>query len=325
MPSRRSTRKKSRSRRKKTRSKRKKSRSRNKKSRSCCISHRGKREGNAFRYTGGKAIIASDIHNIICKTENKLIGKVQPYLEPFAGAMSVALKFALDVADKCNDRKITVCDFNPDITKLWQSLKNGETPPKYVSEEEYNKYKSGKGLSPKQSKFKGYVGSVFAFGGAMFGAYRGRYQSREKTKAEGAGSYNKVMKVVPLLKYITVKSARSYANFTGLTGMTIYCDPPYETPSEKSNPNDYLRGFDHEKFWETMRKWSKHNLVFISELESNIPRDFKIIWTKEIQRSFRPKGAAKGKVEALCIHSSKVKGEKLKNVSDNESEDEESE
>jgi len=269
------------------------------KSQSCSPKKRGKREGNAFRYTGGKAAIADDIHDVICKYEEKLVGHVQPYLEPFAGAMSVALKFALDIEDNCNKRKITICDFNPDMTKLWSALKRGKKPPKYVSEQEYNKFKNG------NSEMKGYVGSVFAFGGSMFGTYRGRLQSVETTRKEGEGSYNKLMKIAPLLDHIEVKTSRSYDTFTNLNKMTIYCDPPYDTGSKFSNK--YLSGFDHEKFWDVMRKWSKHNLVFISELKKNVPSDFSVVWSKSIKRSYNSSSGAKEKTEALCIHKSWIK------------------
>lgn len=257
----------------------------------------GKREGNAFRYTGGKAAIASDIHDVIVDYEDRLVGKEQSYLEPFCGAMSVAFKFALDIADGKSDREIIVSDYNNDMVRFWKALKAGKKPPKYVSEREYEKYKNG------SLDMKGYVGSVFSFGGAMFGAYRGRYQSVEKTKKEGMGSYNKLMKVVPLMDYITIKSSRSYDEWSP-SHMTVYCDPPYETESEKSNPNEFLRDFDHEEFWDVMREWSKNNLVFISELKANVPKDFRIIWQKTIKRSFRSRSDRKEKKEILCIHKS---------------------
>ena len=188
--------------------------------------------------------------------------------------MSVAFKFAMDVDEGCNNCKITISDFNPDMPKLWAALKAKKKPPLYVNEKQYESFKRGK------SPMKGYVGSVFAFGGAMFGAYRGKYQSKQKTMAEGRSSREKVLKVVPLLDHIEVKSARSYDKWDP-SHMTIYCDPPYETASERSNPNEFLRGFDHEKFWNTMRSWSKTNLAFIPELKANIPKDF--------IRSFGPK------------------------------------
>lgn len=263
-----------------------------------CKNHK-KREGNAFRYMGGKAAIASDIHDVILEYEEKIIGEEQDYLEPFAGAMSVAFKFALDRDDGQSNRIIMVSDLNNDMVKLWTALKNGKRPPKYVSEKEYNRYKNG------NSDMRGYVGSVFAFGGSMFGTYRGRCQSREKTIKEGESSYNKLMKVVPLLDYITIKSSRSYDDWNPKQ-MTIYCDPPYES-TKFSSSNKYLLNFEHEKFWNTMRKWSKNNLVFISEIAQNVPSDFKVIWKKTIKRAYNSRSNNKEKTEILCIHKSKLR------------------
>jgi DNA adenine methylase len=52
--------------------------------------------------------------------------------------------------------------------------------------------------------------------------------------------------------------------------MTIYCDPPYE------NTTNYGTKFDHNLFWEIMRKWSETNDVYISSYEA--PEDFECVW-----------------------------------------------
>ena len=44
--------------------------------------------------------------------------------------------------------------------------------------------------------------------------------------------------------------------------MLIYCDPPYQHTTGYSTG-----GFDHDKFWDTMRKWSKNNYIFISSID----------------------------------------------------------
>ena len=36
--------------------------------------------------------------------------------------------------------------------------------------------------------------------------------------------------------------------------------------------------FDNEKFWNKMREWSKHNIVFVSEVSA--PDDFVSVWSK---------------------------------------------
>ncbi len=56
--------------------------------------------------------------------------------------------------------------------------------------------------------------------------------------------------------------------------LLIYCDPPYKDNNLNSK---YFKNFDHDKFWNVMRKWSKNNLVIISE--STAPKDFIEIWS----------------------------------------------
>ncbi len=45
--------------------------------------------------------------------------------------------------------------------------------------------------------------------------------------------------------------------------------------------------FDHKLFWDTMRKWSKNNYVFISE--ETAPSDFKSVWSKSKTRTLNKK------------------------------------
>ena len=62
----------------------------------------------------------------------------------------------------------------------------------------------------------------------------------------------------------------------------IYCDPPYtqsKYPIKYRRDTKYYDVFDNEEFWETMRDWSKNNLVIISEFRA--PLDFHVIWSKE--------------------------------------------
>lgn len=65
------------------------------------------------------------------------------------------------------------------------------------------------------------------------------------------------------------------------TNSVIYCDPPYENQKQYANS---LR-FDYDEFWNYMRRWSKNNIVIISEL--NAPEDFECIWEKSVSRSIK--------------------------------------
>ena len=53
-------------------------------------------------------------------------------------------------------------------------------------------------------------------------------------------------------------------------GCLIYCDPPYALFDGRAT--QYGEAFETDAFWATMREWSKHNVVFISEYQS--PPDF---------------------------------------------------
>ena len=79
------------------------------------------------------------------------------------------------------------------------------------------------------------------------------------------------------LKRVKFLNSQSYEKFYP-RNMLIYCDPPYENNSYSTKTKFFE--FDSKKFWETMRKWSKSNIVVISE--NNAPKDFIKIWCEKL-------------------------------------------
>lgn len=63
--------------------------------------------------------------------------------------------------------------------------------------------------------------------------------------------------------------------------MVIYCDPPYKGTKKYSNAVN----FDYDEFWDIMRKWTKYNIVLVSE--EFAPDDFECIWQKDVNRSIK--------------------------------------
>ena len=124
-------------------------------------------------------MIAKEIHDVIIEYEDDNEGC---YFEPFCGMMSVGLEFAKD------GRKVIACDSNPSIVAMWKELKAGWIPPKFISETKYNKIKNSHPKTREELAEYAYVGSSFSFGGTMFGMYRGRYQTLEKTKKEASST-----------------------------------------------------------------------------------------------------------------------------------------
>lgn len=77
--------------------------------------------------------------------------------------------------------------------------------------------------------------------------------------------------------------AQNYTNFNP-SNMTIYCDPPYKDNNVQS---EHFNNFDHNEFWDLMRKWAKNNLVLISEYTA--PKDFEIVWEKQMGTCYHKK------------------------------------
>ena len=96
--------------------------------------------------------------------------------------------------------------------------------------------------------------------------------------------------------------------------MLIYCDPPYQTtkhPIKYRTDTKHYDIFDNEKFWNTMRVWSKNNHVFISE--TTAPDDFIPIWEKKSHRSASQSSKTRYKndsetytVEKLYVHKNNI-------------------
>lgn len=66
-------------------------------------------------------------------------------------------------------------------------------------------------------------------------------------------------------------TSKSYKEVEIIEDAIIYCDPPYKWTATYAE-----WWFDHDKFWEYIRKISKTNKVFVSEYTA--PNDFKAIY-----------------------------------------------
>lgn len=82
-------------------------------------------------------------------------------------------------------------------------------------------------------------------------------------------------------------------------GCVVYCDPPYQGTKQYANATT----FDYDLFWNTMRKWSRNNIVLISE--ENAPSDFECIWEQEVSRSIKANDKSKS-TEKLFIYNTKL-------------------
>ena len=170
-----------------------------------------------------------------------------------------------------SDRKTIASDINKDLILMWKALQQGWTPPNECSEIKYNELK----YDSKNSPERGFIGVVASWSGIFFHAYRLKYAKGKKNFMDEG--YRGIMKVVPIVKNVEF-SIGSYDEHSP-ENMLIYCDPPYLGNKLGNKNHSFFRNFDHDKFWDIMRKWSTNNIVIISE--SNAPSDFKKVWSSE--------------------------------------------
>lgn len=220
-----------------------------------------------MKYLGGKHQNGRYIANILYHLASP--DDVDVYLEPFCGSLGV-FKYMT------NYKKVIGSDIHPDLIKLWKEVKNDNfIPPKYkITDATWEKARKLK--SPNATK--AFVGFGCSFGGIFFIANAQKYDKQNKRdfRKEAIKSINKIKPMIQK-KNIVFKN-KSYDKYTPKS-MLIYCDPPYIGKTKYHG----IKSFNHDKFWKIMRKWSKNNIVLISEEKA--PKDFICIWEKKKRRT----------------------------------------
>jgi DNA adenine methylase len=212
-----------------------------------------------MRYLGGKKKIGEEIAEVLKKYAPP--GSVNGYIEPFCGCLSITIHMV-------DDYKVSVSDIQKDLIILWKETKSGTFKyPKDVSKKTWLRYKT-----QPPSAMRAFIGFGCSFGGKWFSTYAGDYCEKDYCKV----TKTSIEKLKPFIKKINRISCKSYNKYDNpkLKDYLIYCDPPYKDTAEYRATNK----FDHEKFWDIIRKWSKHNIVIVSEFKA--PKDFKCIWKK---------------------------------------------
>lgn len=231
-----------------------------------------------MKYLGGKQRlgkhIAPILKDLITRYEELKNKKLKAYVEPFCGSLGV-LRNMTDV-----DMEILASDYHPDLIQMWIEVRDEKFKyPESVSEEQYLAAKE----LPSPNAMKSFVGFGMSFGGRFFGAYSQKYVNG-KDEDFCKEMVNSLKRAAPLIKKVEFVNK----DYTELKpkNMFVYCDPPY---AQTKFPIKYRREtkkydvFDNEKFWETMREWSKKNMVVVSE--TTAPDDFVNIWEQERYRS----------------------------------------
>lgn len=245
-----------------------------------------------MKYMGSKSRISKQIVPII--QEYIDLNNIKTYIEPFVGGANV-----IDKID-CNRKYGT--DYNKYLIALLNRVKNGDYLLEEVSREFYNDVRANKDSGKYEDWIVGNVGFLSSFNGRWFdGGYA--KTGIEKTKnGERIRNYyeesknNLLSQSKSKLFSETIFGNLNYIDWNkyNLNNCLIYCDPPYEGTKQYLNAYN----FDYDLFWNTMRNWSKNNIVIISE--ENAPDDFECIWQQEVSRSIKVSDKTKS-VEKLFI------------------------
>ena len=236
-----------------------------------------------MKYLGAKHLIGNHIASFLYEMVEP--DMVDAYFEPFCGSLGVFKRVI-----KYKYKKYIASDIQPDLIQLWKKLQKNELhlPPAF-SEKKWKELKHA--ASP--NALKAIAGFGLSFGGVFFSGYIQKYagNSNRDFYQELKNSLNKIQKLIqkPNIKFYN----KSYKDWNPHK-MLIYCDPPYK------NTTEYKTGdFDHDEFWNIMRKWSKTNYVFISE--ESAPKDFRVVWKKTKRRTLNAKTRF-GKDEKLYVY-----------------------
>ena len=212
---------------------------------------------------GSKARVAKEVSSII----NGLICKnnVSHYIEPFVGGSNMIEHI------QCKNKY--GYDSNEYLIEFWKQIQNGWNPFTSVemSKEFYDDVKNNKDKYEKH--IVALTGLCATYNAKWFGGYAGIVHTKINTDRNYYDeAVRNVLKQSEKLKDVKYQCG-DYKDIKVFDAV-IYCDPPYEGTTK------YKDDFDHNTYWNWVRKMSKNNIILCSEYSA--PDDFECIWEKGV-------------------------------------------
>ena len=235
-------------------------------------------------YVGGKAKGAAHILAVL--NDPRFDG--MDYLEPFVGYGHVLRRVV-------NKRSYAASDGNALVVRLLRGIQAGEALPT-ISRERYAQLKA----SDENSLERAVAAFQYSFNGKQFGGYVSTYQRPNGTLDDIPASRARY--------YDTLRTSLPFAHATLTHGdyrahtpsqMLVYCDPPYAHTTGYAG----TAPFDHAAFWQTVRAWSRDNVVLVSEYAA--PPDFACLASKPKPSCLAGGHKQTPRVERLFVHESR--------------------
>lgn len=236
-----------------------------------------------MKYMGSKSRIAKQIVNAMSDIIS--IPATKTIVELFCGGLNMTnelVKFG---------KPIICVDNNPYLIAMYKSLMSGWEPPDTITRDQYNDIKNNHGNY--EPELVGFVGFGCSFGAKWWGGYAtgGKKESHRNYAIE---TKNHLQKQFQNFKDQDITFiASDYKSVFIPTGSVIYCDPPY------INTTNYHSKFDHDDFWNWVRRNSREFPIYVSEYES--PNDFVSILDIPIITRLNKNLTTKNVVEKLFL------------------------
>ena len=233
-----------------------------------------------MQYFGGKQRISKQLSQYL----NLQLKDNQPFVDLFCGSCNIISKIDTDRLRIANDK-------HKYLISMWKELQNGWQMPDNISEEEYKYIKDHKDENPALT---GFVGFGLSYSGKWFGGYcRGGKDRNYCLNAKN--SNNKILKNITDVKFYNL----NYDEVPIPDGALVYCDIPYK------NTTSYCKSevgeFNHEEFYDWVRRNSDKYDIYVSEYKQNIPDDFTIVWEQNSKKDIRNKNNVREETVEVLI------------------------
>ena len=233
-----------------------------------------------MRYFGGKQRISKQLSQYL----NSQLKDSQPFVDLFCGSCNIISKIDTDRLRIANDK-------HKYLISMWKALQDGWQMPDNISEEEYKYIRDHKDENPALT---GFVGFGLSYSGKWFGGYcRGGKDRNYCLNAKN--SNNKILKNITDVKFYNL----NYDEVPIPDGALVYCDIPYK------NTTSYCKSevgeFNHDQFYDWVRRNSDKYDIYVSEYKQNIPDDFTIVWEQNSKKDIRNKNNVREETVEVLI------------------------